>query len=303
MTTKIALLNGRLYDPKQRTFEKTNILLINTKIVGLGYIPDDDDSTQVDINHHYIFPNIFTPITTTTLKTEYPSNNTLINIQKNGITGSGIIPSDPTLNYDNKMKTLIQKNQQHEFNFFPLHKNTPHSPQMIGLWITKATAAESIKMTIKFNKPLITTLTCTTVKPLLQTYPKATWHIIINTLEDLIQFKALREQHHSLSLSIPAHLVTKTTINKIIPYIKNQLITTISTDSDNQTNPLKCFPLLEAELTISDIYALYSQNIRNLYQLPIKNIAMNHSPHLSIFNPQNGTLHSIVLNGNYSPIK
>ena len=59
MPHKIALLNGRLYDPLQRTFEKTNILLIKNKIAGIGYIPDDDDSHQIDIKDNYISSNIF----------------------------------------------------------------------------------------------------------------------------------------------------------------------------------------------------------------------------------------------------
>tara|TARA_B100001113_G_C21042326_1_gene592932 strand:- start:253 stop:1164 length:912 start_codon:yes stop_codon:yes gene_type:complete len=303
MPTKIALLNGRLYDPKQKTFEKTNILLINNKISGIGYLPDDDDSTQIDINNYYIFPNIFIPIIKTELQNNSPNPNTLLSLKHSGITGSGIISSETNKCYGQKITTFLTQNQTEGLNLLPLHTSTPNSPQMIGLWVTHTTPTTSIETTNKFNKVLVSALPYQAVTPIIQKHPKGIWHIIIGDINDIPLFNTLKQKNNTLSLSIPANLITKKTINNVLPYIKNQLITTMTSHSNNQESLLKCFPLLETELTITDIYNLYAKNTLSLYQLSLKNVAINHTPHLTIFNPKTGAIHSMVLNGKYSPIK
>ena len=44
---KIAIINARLQDPKDGSVAIQNILLINGKVMGLGYIPDDEESNEV----------------------------------------------------------------------------------------------------------------------------------------------------------------------------------------------------------------------------------------------------------------
>ena len=51
---KIALINGKLVDGKNKKSDVTNILFINDQILGMGYIPDDDDSNVVDAKNSWI---------------------------------------------------------------------------------------------------------------------------------------------------------------------------------------------------------------------------------------------------------
>lgn len=44
---KIAIINARLQDPRDGTTAIQNILLINGKVMGFGYIPDDEESNEI----------------------------------------------------------------------------------------------------------------------------------------------------------------------------------------------------------------------------------------------------------------
>jgi hypothetical protein len=297
MPHKIALLNGRLYDPLQRTFEKTNILLIKNKIAGIGYIPDDDDSHQIDIKDNYIFSNIFLPVVRATFKNSTPSNTLLTQAQQYGITGCSIIPTQKNQCYGHELAPFLTKNHTHGLNILPLHCTTPKSPQMIGLWVTPDTPAITITATLKFNKALISETPYTLLKPFLTAYPSARWHIMLQKIEDLSLFNTLLKDTIKLSLSIPTHFITTETIETLLPYIKNQLIQSIHCTPKNGNSLLHCFPLLEDHLTITDIHDLYSGNILALYKLKLKGVAINHSPHLTIFDPKTGNVKYTILNG------
>ncbi|MFT5171713.1 MAG: hypothetical protein ACI9BD_001491 [Candidatus Marinamargulisbacteria bacterium] len=49
---KIALINGKVLTPDGGQLETTNLLLINGVLVGIGYIPDDDDAKVVNMSKH-----------------------------------------------------------------------------------------------------------------------------------------------------------------------------------------------------------------------------------------------------------
>ncbi len=56
---KVAFVNGKVLNPEQGTIEQLNILLINNKVAGLGYLPDDDDECRViDVSGCIIVPSI-----------------------------------------------------------------------------------------------------------------------------------------------------------------------------------------------------------------------------------------------------
>lgn len=44
---KIALINARIKNPLDDAQAIQNILLINGKVMGLGYTPDDDEGTEI----------------------------------------------------------------------------------------------------------------------------------------------------------------------------------------------------------------------------------------------------------------
>jgi dihydroorotase len=57
--SKIAFINGKLLDHKNNTLQRTNLLLQNGLLTGLGYLPDDDkDCLVYDISGCIIVPNI-----------------------------------------------------------------------------------------------------------------------------------------------------------------------------------------------------------------------------------------------------
>ena len=220
---KTALLNGRVYDPFKQTFEKTNILLIKNKIAGLGYIPDDDDSHQIDITDHYVFPNVIIPL---------------------------IADNNIGLSYNIAIPDTLQLSIH---AYTPLHKQIKNS--------------------------------------------KKNWHVILQNPSDIPLFNTLLEKGYSITLSIPSHFITEKTIQTLIPYIKNQLIKSIYCSENNQDQLFHCFPLLEDQLTITDIHQLYSGNILSLCNTKLKGIALTHSPNLTIFNPKTGEIKHTILNG------
>ena len=54
----IALINGKTLDPLTSKQHILNIVIGNEKIIGLGYIPDDEDSHILDISQCLIIPGI-----------------------------------------------------------------------------------------------------------------------------------------------------------------------------------------------------------------------------------------------------
>jgi hypothetical protein len=226
VANKTALLNGRVYDPFKQTFEKTNILLIKNKIAGLGYIPDDDDSHQIDITDHYVFPNVIIPI--------IADNNHI------------------ELSYNIAIPDTLQLSIH---AYTQLHKQIKDS--------------------------------------------KKNWHISLQDPNDIPLFNTLLEKGHAITLSIPCHLITKKTIQTLMPHIKSRLIQSICCSKNNQTQLFHCFPLLEDQITITDIHQLYSGNIITLCNTKLKGIALTHSPNLTIFNPKTGEIKHTILNGKF----
>jgi len=55
---KAALINGKILDIHTNTQSILNIVIANEKIIGLGYVPDDDDATVIDIANTLVIPGI-----------------------------------------------------------------------------------------------------------------------------------------------------------------------------------------------------------------------------------------------------
>ncbi len=57
---KLILTNARLWDPKNESLTIQNILLINGKVMGVGYLPEDEDKTGevLELAGQFIVPNI-----------------------------------------------------------------------------------------------------------------------------------------------------------------------------------------------------------------------------------------------------
>lgn len=51
--TKTAILDSKLITQEIEKTERTNLLLSNSKLIGIGYIPDDEDGNKVQANGYY----------------------------------------------------------------------------------------------------------------------------------------------------------------------------------------------------------------------------------------------------------
>lgn len=56
--TKTAFINGKILDLSNHSQKILNLVIGNQKIIGQGYVPDDEDATIIDINNTYILPNV-----------------------------------------------------------------------------------------------------------------------------------------------------------------------------------------------------------------------------------------------------
>jgi hypothetical protein len=57
---KTIIIDAKLYNSQSQEFSRTNILLAGRKILGLGYIPDDDDiqADTINVNGSFIIPSL-----------------------------------------------------------------------------------------------------------------------------------------------------------------------------------------------------------------------------------------------------
>lgn len=78
-----AIINGKILDRDTNTQKILNIVIGNQKIIGLGYIPDDEDGNIIDISNSYIIPHLLQDshiegaIPLETLKTDLALQNAL----------------------------------------------------------------------------------------------------------------------------------------------------------------------------------------------------------------------------------
>jgi hypothetical protein len=298
MTTKLALLNATLFNPNYGTFEKTNLLLINQKIVGIGYIPDDDNSTQIDLAGHYIFPNIFNPVIQENILDHQLAHVIQDRLIHQGITATGVISHQEDECKGKHLYHCVSKTDG--VHVFPIHQREPESSNMLGLWVTDQTDIDAIEKTIRFNRLLLSQWTIFS-KDATTKYPAASWLLFVNTLSELDQLLAVKRL--SFSVSIASHLITQTNHQTLIEWVKSNRISCIHIGADSKHSILAPFPLLYSALDISTIHALFSTNLLCKYSLKLKHVAIGHTPNLTIFEPKTGHINAVVLNGHYHPLK
>ena len=51
---KLAIIDAKLVLPHQANHERTNVLVYKNKLIGIGYIPDDDESQSIQANGYYL---------------------------------------------------------------------------------------------------------------------------------------------------------------------------------------------------------------------------------------------------------
>jgi len=56
---KIIFINGRYLNPAVGRNEVMNFLMINNTVVGVGYLPDDEDATVYDLQAKIVLPNMW----------------------------------------------------------------------------------------------------------------------------------------------------------------------------------------------------------------------------------------------------
>jgi hypothetical protein len=67
---KTAIINAKPLHPNLNIPERKNLLLCNKKIIGIGYIPDDDKSTIIEANGYYIlFDTVYVNVKNNAAKT------------------------------------------------------------------------------------------------------------------------------------------------------------------------------------------------------------------------------------------
>ena len=62
MSTKIAFLNGLIYFPDSKTLSQQNFLISHKRLVGMGYLPDEDsaDAHPITISNMWVIPHVAT---------------------------------------------------------------------------------------------------------------------------------------------------------------------------------------------------------------------------------------------------
>jgi hypothetical protein len=104
MTTKItktALLNAKFLGDDSDKPETLNICLANEKIIGLGYVPDDDDFDQIDAQDHVIMLQAFN---LNSALTESSSE-----ITNNGISLSFLVGDDSSIIFIDQLAYNLDK--------------------------------------------------------------------------------------------------------------------------------------------------------------------------------------------------
>ncbi len=251
--TKLAILNSRLFDPQNK--EVLNLLIENNSLIGKGYLPDDDNSYQINAPKSMIFTDI------TDL------NITPLSEKKHYETGS-ITQTDSI--HPKITPQVILENELDEFIDTCLTQET--TP------ITACSGSELLYVILeceKRNCPLHV--------------------IIKNPETDYPITQCYKDKLPSLTISLQVPHLKSTYKTTLIAAIKYGSIHSLCSLGESQNLIEACLLLTKEGIPLDESLPLITLNPRKLLKLETKGLTLNSAPNITLVNTEKGEPTSEIL--------
>lgn len=209
MNKNIILLDGKTIDPLSKSLATTNILVSQTKIVGLGYMPDEkeEDLKKLSINGCLIFPQTVA----------FPSQ---------------ILEKDLCLNPKKGLFSTFSiedKNLNQVYNLVPIDRIKSQKNKATGIVLTEnSPLKEAISLAKLAKVPLVCKLTNSNAETILSELEKekVAAHLELSDANLLNLLKS--KTTHQLNISTSLNLDYANTSPDIINALQSQVLNTFS---------------------------------------------------------------------------
>ena len=256
---KTVILDGKKRYKNQ--YETINIILSKQTIIGVGYLPDDEDCDKINAKNHLIVANI------TNLNSLF--KNKIDSERNNGI-------SNRTPSYWNIETESIPKQKTD----FIIHPNLAYDENIERINNIYDNTKKAIISNVQFSE----------MNYIIETYKKleTKLHLILNHCDELTLNTIKKTPYKHITFGILYHQNLANYIPLINQLITEKKITSISsTDNDSLLHSLHNI----SKKHLPDLlYDLFDKNFEEVFHIKNKNFSMLSKPNLSIINiPQNET--------------
>jgi hypothetical protein len=271
--SKKALLNAKVYRYYSDTLEGTNLLLINGILSGTGYIPDDDDSEEIDLKGSIIIPDstLLIPKTINSIEflTETPFTNVVLPLSIED-SKDDYYPYElyPLLKY--KKEQLNDKESTPSFNFYGLADITSENTDDHEV---------IFKLAVNAEKPIITSDDSYELDYLLNQQMKYPFHLhvccsSIKTIERLID-------NDKITFSVDLSLIENLSI---YDFLKSKKCMGFSLLNDSISVD---YSVLFKHLTELEVCQLFTKKPHDLLKANPSQLKLNKKPSLKVLDTSN----------------
>lgn len=242
----------------QNQYETVNITICNNKIIGLGYLPDDENCTQINAKNHLLVPNI------TNLEKLFCSD-------QETLSNNGVSNINPETYNIKTHKDLNKKND------FIIHPDLPYDED-----IEKITTIQA-----NLKKPIITKVQSSEMSFLIERYKEKTTqlHLILTTYDKYIEATINNNLYKNITFGLELNNIEKKDYEHVLYLLKTKKITSITTKNNNDLIPLLYNIAKESLPEI--LYTLFDENFSNIFGIKNKHFALLEKPNLTgIYVPQ-----------------
>ncbi|MAH80939.1 MAG: hypothetical protein CMP39_04600 [Rickettsiales bacterium] len=262
---KTVILDGKKRYKNQ--YETINLIISNQKIIGVGYLPDDEESNKINAKNHLLVPNIinFTHLFSKEIKR---LKNNGISKLNNAVLNCENVDSSP-----NNPEFIIHENLAYDEN-----------------------NNEILKIYKMSQKPILTKVQFSEMNFIIDKYKNSEieLHFILNYYDKNILNSIESNPYKNFTFGLIIDTIHEELCESITKQILENKIVSISTMDDN----ILISNLSEiAKQNLPEVfYKLYDENLYKIFKIKNKNFAMLSRPNISaIKTPQNDSEKTTIL--------
>ncbi len=236
----------------QNQYETVNITICNNKIIGMGYLPDDENCKQINAKNHLLVPNI------TNLGQLFCSEDEILS--NNGV--SNINPETHNV--------ITSKNINKNIDFI-IHPDLPYDED-----IEKITTIQK-----NLKKPIITKVQSSEMSFLIERYKEKTTqlHLILTTYDKYIETTVNNNLYKNITFGLELNNIEKKDYEHVLHLLRTKKITSVTTKNNNDLIPLLYNIAKESLPEI--LYTLFDENFSNIFGIKNKHFALLQKPNLT----------------------
>ncbi|RAP33825.1 hypothetical protein DID75_00880 [Candidatus Marinamargulisbacteria bacterium SCGC AG-410-N11] len=282
---KIALINGKLVDVDLNKSDVTNILFVNNKVMGVGYIPDDDDSIVIDAKNSWLLQDTYAFYQLNKKDIDTIGNNLPFENFKLGIgTPVFIIPKKVKIDKDSSIYSLVVELGAKLIVNISEYEQSELKSEIVGVYLADKILDKEIEMISDLSLGMPVIIDLKSIDQDISEYVSRinqSIHCLVTSKKDVDIVQQLKLVHARLTSSLSLSSVKNFKKYDLLEYFKNESIHSFFLDGLN-LNVLEFIDILKTQFEIIDIAKMISSFYSNLLKIKLKKVGLFKSPNITI---------------------